>query len=447
MKRRISFISGIFILSTILISGCHRHRSSISGTTVSIKDGSWFINDKVINERTPSQGLFMNVRMVNSVFEERGDKMPVEFLGFDAEKNTENFISKISEYKGNGVNGFTISLQGGAPGYDGAVNSAFEADGSLRQEYMERVAKVIRAADNNSIAIILSCFYQRQHSNIYALNGKDAIKEALANTVRWIKKNNFRNVVLEVSNEYRHGGFRNWKDGKWLISTKGQLELISLAKNIYPTLLVSTSGMGDGQMNDSLVKAVDFITIHFNGTSLEDYEARIIPLKEAGKPVICNEDDKTGVAGASALLHSVINGCGWGYMNSRQNQNMPFAFDGVIDDTAVYNMMKKATTPGYYFDESSIRLSSIIITFPKDGDEFKTGQKINARFSYLDPDTSLSTFIKIFTNEIEYGTAEKGRNQYSIEFTESGVKYIQAVVTDLQGNILLKSPKVDIIVK
>ena len=111
--------------------------------------------------------------------------------------------------------------------------------------------------------------------------------------------------------------------------------------------------MGDGRLNDSLSAAVDFVTIHFNTTSLEDYSARINELKKTGKPLICNEDDKTGKAGAGALLLSVVKGCGWGYMNNAQNQYMPFRFEGVNDDTVVYNMFRKVITPGYQIDVDS----------------------------------------------------------------------------------------------
>ena len=110
--------------------------------------------------------------------------------------------------------------------------------------------------------------------------------------------------------------------------------------------------MGDGQMSDSIVKAVDFITVHFNSTPLEMYGERISVLKRSGKPVICNEDDKTGKDGAAALALSVLNGCSWGYMNNKQNQYMPFMFEGVKDDTIVYNFMKKVITRGYNIDEN-----------------------------------------------------------------------------------------------
>ena len=52
----------------------------------------------------------------------------------------------MPDYVAGGVRAFTIGLQGGMPGYEGAVNSAFNPDGSLRDAYLERVRRVIDAA-------------------------------------------------------------------------------------------------------------------------------------------------------------------------------------------------------------------------------------------------------------------------------------------------------------
>lgn len=341
-------MSILFLIACLAIlpsTGCNFSTHSL--TEVSIKGDKWFINNKITNEGSLAEGLLMNVRMVNSVFEDRGDKLPSEFRDFNPENNTDQFISKIPVYMESGVNAFTISLQGGMPGYEGAINTAFEPDGTLRPEYMKRVARVIKTVDENSGIVIISCLYQRQHSHIAELTGKEAIKNAVRNTAEWIKKNHISNVVLEIANEYTHGGFLKWNDGKWLLSAKGQNELLEAVKSVHPALLVSTSGMGDGRMADSLVKVMDFVTIHFNGTPLNDYGTRIDELKRSGKPVICNEDDKTGKAGAGALIFSVIHGCSWGYMNNTQNQYMPFRYEGIKDDTVVYNMFRKVTKSGY----------------------------------------------------------------------------------------------------
>jgi hypothetical protein len=416
-------------------------------TKVSIEGDRWFINGKVLNAGSPAEGLLMNVRMVNAVFEDRGAELSKFNNAFDPKQNTDHFVSMIPEYIANGINCFTISLQGGAPGYEGAVNSAFESDGTLRVDYMERVAEVIDACNENSCIVILSCFYQRQHSNFSSLDGKEAIMNALKNTVLWIKKNHFRNVLLEVSNEYRHGGYKKWKDGEWLSDNEGQVDLIKLAKSLYPSLLVSTSDMGDGRSNTSLADAVDYVSIHFNNTSFENYEERIKANKKFGKPVVCNEDDKLKEVGVNALVLSVMNGCGWGYMNSRQNQSMPFKFEGVRDDTVIYKMMKKITSPGYLIDQSVYKQTSLIITYPNDGDVFRTGQRIIIKFSHLFPDPSGKFSIKILSNSNPIGLISDNKNQFSWQLNEPGTIIFEALVTDLEGNVLLRSPKVDILVQ
>jgi len=101
-------------------------------TKVSIKDARWYLNGRLTYPDTQAEGLLMNVRMVNAVFEDR--KRPE----FDAEKNTDEFVAAIPDYAAQGVRAFTVNLQGGFPGYEGAINSAFNPDGSLRKGYRIR---------------------------------------------------------------------------------------------------------------------------------------------------------------------------------------------------------------------------------------------------------------------------------------------------------------------
>jgi hypothetical protein len=336
----------ILILMIFIITGCGVLKNERRETVVSIRGDKWYYNGQVINAGSPAEGLLMNVRMVNAVFEDRGLNRPERYKEFNPAMNTDAFISMIPEYVSSGVNAFTISLQGGTPGYEWAVNTAFNADGSLRADYMARVEKVISACDKNQAVVNLTCFYQRQHSHFSALSGKESIKHALRNTVEWIREKRFTNVTLEISNEYSHGGFRNWQQGAWLMSEAGQVELIRLAKQLHPHLLVSTSGIGDGKLHRSLIEAADFLLLHFNSTSINEYASIIAELKKTGKPVVCNEDDKINNKGAMALKESVLNGAGWGYMNLQKNQTFPFTFEGVNDDPEVYGMFSNVTTPG-----------------------------------------------------------------------------------------------------
>ena len=140
----------------------------------------------------------MNVRMVNAVFEDRNRS------NFDTEANTGQFIIKIPDYVTHEVRAFTFCFQGGMPGYKGAVNSAFNPDGSLRENYLKRVLRVIDACDKHSVVVILGCYYQRQDQ---ILKDEEAVRTGVIGVARWITEIGRSNVVLEIANEYGHCGF------------------------------------------------------------------------------------------------------------------------------------------------------------------------------------------------------------------------------------------------
>jgi hypothetical protein len=96
-------------------------------TTVAIDGTRWLINGRVTYPGAKAEGLLMNVRMVNATFEDRNRD------DFDPDANTDAFLAVMPEYVGAGVRAFTFNLQGGMPGYEGALNSAFEPDGSLQR--------------------------------------------------------------------------------------------------------------------------------------------------------------------------------------------------------------------------------------------------------------------------------------------------------------------------
>jgi len=273
----------------------------------------------------------MNVRMVNAVFEDR--KRP----DFDADGNTDEFITAIPDYATCGVRAFTVNLQGGFPGYEGAVNSAFNSNGSLRRDYLKRVKRVIEACDRNGAVVILGCYYQRQDQ---ILKDAQAVRAGVVNVARWIGESGFSNVVLEIANEFNHSGF----DHDILSKPEGQVELIRLAKETSPKLLVSTSGLGNGRLPDNVARASDFLLIHFNGTKLDDIPNRIQALQNYGKPIVCNEDQKYGQQAANAAQLSVENSASWGFMHEKTNQHLPFHFTGAEDDPVVYGMLKTLTT-------------------------------------------------------------------------------------------------------
>ncbi len=320
------------LLFVLLSNGSGVSAAELAQTRVAVREERWFINERLTNPGSAAEGLLMNVRMVNAVFEDRNKPE------FDAEANADRFIARIPDYAAHGVNAFTICLQGGMPGYEGAVNSAFEPDGSLRSTYLARVERVVRACDRQGVVVIIGLYYQRQSK---ILLDDAAIRAGLVNVANWIQSRGFGNVVVEVANEYPHSGFAH----ALIRAPQGQASLIRLVKETVPGLLVTASGYGDGKIHAEVAEASDFLTPHWNGTKVEQIPERIAALKKFGKPIVCNEDDKVGDRAAAALQASVTNGCAYGLMLKDHNQTFPFPSDGAADDPVFYAQLRALTTP------------------------------------------------------------------------------------------------------
>jgi hypothetical protein len=297
---------------------------------VTIAEKRWHIDGNVTYPGAAAEGLLMNVRMVNSTFEDRNR------TDFDPDANTETFLKAIPSYYEYGIRAFTLCLQGGMPGYEDAFNSAYESDGSLRESYLARVERVIRACDDIGIAVILGCLYQRQDG---IFPGGSAVQQAVINTVQWVGDTGFQNVVIEVANEHAHRGFTH----DIIRRPDEHAEMILRVKEANPDLIVSTSGMGSGRKSDVVAEAVDFIIIHFNNTDMADVPERIESMKQFGKAVICNEDTKVRNRGAEVASLCVEHGCSWGLMHRDVNQYQPFEFNGAEDDPITYGRLNELT--------------------------------------------------------------------------------------------------------
>ncbi len=329
------FILPISLIAILLGAGASSPAADgpfAARTHVAIRVEKWCINGELTNRGARAEGLLMNVRMVNAVFEDRNrpDRKP--------DAITDRFLARLPDYAASGVDAFTICLQGGMPGYEGALNSAFEPDGSLRETYLARAARVIEACDRAGLVVILGCYYQRQDQ---VLVDEAAVRAGVVNVAQWIQRSGFRNVVLEIANEFDHSGFNH----RLIRSVAGEIELIRLAKKTMPGLLVSTSGQGHGRFPDALADAADFLLIHFNDTKVDAIPARIAALKRYKKPIVCNEDPRTGEASARAAELSVAAGASWGLLADHVNQYFPFTFGGPADDRVIYAKLKELTTP------------------------------------------------------------------------------------------------------
>ena len=79
-----------------------------------------------------------------------------------------------------------------------------------------------------------------------------------------VKSSGWANAALEVANEFNHKGF----DHRILKDPEGEVELMKLARQAAPGLLVATSGYGDGKVPSGVARTSDFLLPYFNGTSV-----------------------------------------------------------------------------------------------------------------------------------------------------------------------------------
>ncbi|MDP6951908.1 MAG: hypothetical protein QGF53_04020, partial [Alphaproteobacteria bacterium] len=132
-------------------------------TRISIRDAQFLINGRVTYEGAEGiEGLLLNARLVQGVFDDLNPETRhlwayADTGEWDAERNTAEFIAAMPSWRDHGVLAFTLNLQGGSPyGYSQAqpwINSAFEADGSLREDYMARTGRILDAADGLGMAV------------------------------------------------------------------------------------------------------------------------------------------------------------------------------------------------------------------------------------------------------------------------------------------------------
>ena len=181
-------------------------------TTLSIQGDRFFINGRPTYEGRkynglPIEGLLMNSRMVQGIYDDRNPETRGRWAypdtgKWDPERNTREFLAAMPVWRRHGLLAVTINLQGGSPqGYSKEQpwhNSAIEADGSLRPDYLRRLERIIDRADRLGMAVILGYFYFGQDQR---LRDEAAVRRAVVEATNWLHDKGWRNVLVEVNNE------------------------------------------------------------------------------------------------------------------------------------------------------------------------------------------------------------------------------------------------------
>ena len=160
----------------------------------------------------PIEGLLFNSRMVQAIFDDDNPETAVYWRypdtgTWDPDRNTNEFCAMLPEYRKYGLLGVTVGLQGGGSVYVPEIynvyrNSAFAADGALKPAYFDRLARVLKAADDAGMVVIVNYFYWRQVSH---MEGDTALQRATEEATQWLLETGYRNILVDVYNEFKAG--------------------------------------------------------------------------------------------------------------------------------------------------------------------------------------------------------------------------------------------------
>ncbi len=295
-------------------------------TKLTIKNDRFEINGKLVYSELPhcpaeNHGLLMNARFIQGIFDEKSNPSRFNRFGkaFDPDLNTDLLIAALPKWYAYGLRGFTVGLQGGGPCFTisnkSVENNPFSADGGQIDElYLNRLFRLIEAADELGMVVIVSLFYGDQ---VRFLKDDQAVKTAVKRVSNLLRDRGYTNLIIEIANEHDIDCLAPYPI---LQTEEGMAELIKLAKAESGGMPVGSSRLG-GSFSEIVAQASDVIFIHGNGQTRHQYYQLIQKAKaiSPSRPVVCNEDSQA----ISRLDVSVAHGASWGYYNNMTKQEPP----------------------------------------------------------------------------------------------------------------------------
>jgi hypothetical protein len=294
----------------------------MSGTTIAIEGRDFLINSRLTYEGRHHQGrriegLLMNSRMIQAIFDDENpgtvDLWRYPDTGkWDPDRNTAEFCAALPLYRAHGLLGVTVGLQGGGPIYtkgiyDRYICSAFRPDGTLKQPYRERLARILEAADACGMVVIVSYFYWRQERFL----SDDAVLRAARLATEWLLATGHRNILLDVKNEI--------KEGPGILESGGMHKVLDVIRQTTlegRRLWVGTSTFPDNAFpQGKWHEYCDYLMPHGNDSQPDQLRQELRQIKEAeaarGKvrPILINEDSPD----IENLEAAVDEGVSWGY--------------------------------------------------------------------------------------------------------------------------------------
>jgi len=143
-----------------------------------------------------------------------------------SDSDVTELIDNLDVFKSYGVNTVSVFFMGSRFG----DVKGYRSDTSLDPAYAARMARIIEQANRRGMVVLVGCLYwsnSRAKEDLGHWKQSHANK-AVANTVRWLKEHNFRNVFIDPDNEGMASRATGWSIKK----------MIDAAHKIVPSYVI-----------------------------------------------------------------------------------------------------------------------------------------------------------------------------------------------------------------
>lgn len=125
-----------------------------------------------------------------------------------SEATTHDLIQHLDVFRSYGVNAISVYVMGSRF----SDVKGYRPDATLDPVYAERLGRIIEAADARHMIVLVGCLYwstSRASEELTHWTQSDA-NRAVANTVAWLKRRNYRNVFVDPDNEGMAHAAKKW---------------------------------------------------------------------------------------------------------------------------------------------------------------------------------------------------------------------------------------------
>lgn len=290
-------------------------------------------------EGCPVEGLLFNMRAVQATFDDENWPQVRQYVvqdgtrsfaypdtgQWDPDRNVDEFVAAMGDWRKAGVLALTVSFQGGRPlrpidklymemSDHPYVNTAFGPDGSLKPAHLARMGKILRRADELGMATIVSYFYFGQDGR---LANEEAVIRGTDEATLWLLATGHRNIIVEVVNYADHRRIDHD-----ILRPARVVELIERVKSarLNGRRLLATTAF-NRLPTDEGIRCSDVLLMHANHQTPTKHQAMAAEVRsreafrKAPKPLVFNEAGHQ-VDCLEAAWQSYAS---WGYFEAGEN--------------------------------------------------------------------------------------------------------------------------------